>query len=124
MDDSLFQEVTYLKCISGGLHKNQIRYFIRKVTAYSKKINLKPPKIIIKNLRNRWGSVTRRGVLNLNLNLLKAPNEVIDYVVAHELCHFVIKKHSHHFWDLLSNIMPLYEDSILWLERNASPLIE
>jgi predicted metal-dependent hydrolase len=87
------------------------KIFHTKVNVYSKKLNLKPPRIIIKNLRNRWGSVTKRGVLNLNVNLLKAPNEVIDYIVAHELCHFVIKKHSHHFWDLLRKIMPMYEDS-------------
>lgn len=99
------------------------KIFYTKVNVYSKKLNLKPPKIIIKNLRNRWGSMTKRGVLNLNVNLLKAPNEVIDYVVAHELCHLVIKKHSHHFWDLLRKIMPLYEESIMWLERNASLLI-
>src|SRR5215207_8547712 len=42
-------------------------------------------------LRNRWGSLTKNGVVNLNLNLMKAPEDVIDYVVLHELCHLKIK---------------------------------
>jgi predicted metal-dependent hydrolase len=107
----------------GWLIQKSPKLFHNKVKVFSRKLDLKPPKIIIKNLRNRWGSVTKNGVLNLNVNLLKAPNEVIDYVVAHELCHLVIKKHSHHFWDLLRKIMPMYKDSMAWLERNASLLI-
>ena len=81
--------------------------FRRKVIHYSKKLNIQPSKTVIKDLKNRWGSITKKGVLNLNVNLTKAPEEVIDYIIVHELCHFRIKKHSHHFWD--SQIMPRYK---------------
>ncbi len=94
------------------------------MTEYSKKLNLRPSKIIIKNLKNRWGSVTKKGILNLNVNLLKTPNEVVDYIIVHELCHLVIRKHSHHFWNLVGRIMPGYSQYISWLENNASSLIE
>src|SRR5215212_6111615 len=40
------------------------------------------------------------GVINLNLNLLKTPEEVIDYIILHELCHLKIRSHSHHYWDM------------------------
>ena len=43
--------------------------------------------IIIKNLKNRWGSVTKEGSLNMNVNLLKAPGDIVDYIILHELCH-------------------------------------
>ena len=33
--------------------------------------------------------------INLNYNLIKAPENVIDYIIIHELCHFKIKRHSH-----------------------------
>ena len=100
------------------------KLFHTKVVKYSKKLNLNPPKIIIKNLRGRWGSVTKEGILTLNVNLLKAPNEVIDYIIVHELSHFKIKKHSHHFWNFLYKIMPRYKECIVWLDHNTSLLLQ
>jgi predicted metal-dependent hydrolase len=100
------------------------KIFHAKVGKYSKKLNIQPHRIIIKNLKNRWGSVTKEGDLNLNVNLLKAPSDVIDYIIAHELCHFVIKGHAHHFWDFLGKIMPRYKDKMVWLENNTSLLLE
>lgn len=89
-----------------------------------KGLKIEIQKIVIKNLRNRWGSVTKEGVLNLNVNLLKSPSKVIDYIIIHEMCHIKFKAHSHHFWILVHKIMPGYNDIIIWLERNASSLIE
>ena len=59
-----------------------------------------------------WGSLTKSGVFNLNLNLIKAPENVIDYIILHELCHLKIKEYSHHYWDLLHKYMPNYHDKI------------
>jgi len=53
--------------------------------------------IIIKNLKNRWGSMTKEGSLNMNVNLLKAPGDIVDYIILHELYHLKIKEHSHHY---------------------------
>jgi predicted metal-dependent hydrolase len=106
------------------LKQKSEKIFGHKVVEYSEKLKVKPHKIIVKNLKNRWGSVTRQGILNLNVNLLKAPNEIINYVIIHELCHLIFKQHSHHFWNLLKKVMPGYKESIIWLESNASSLIE
>jgi predicted metal-dependent hydrolase len=76
----------------------------------------------MKNLRNRWGSLTKQGVINLNLNLIKAPEDVIDYIILHELCHLKIKEHSYHYWDLLHKFMPNYQDKIEWLKVNGDSL--
>ena len=69
--------------------------FKEKVSQYSKIINVIPNKVIIKNLKNRWGSITKNKTVNLNVNLLKAPEDIIDYIVIHELCHLKIKGHSY-----------------------------
>jgi predicted metal-dependent hydrolase len=61
--------------------------FEDKVKRHSKRIGVRVKQIAIKNLGNRWGSLTNKGVVNLNLNLVKAPEDVIEYVVLHELCH-------------------------------------
>jgi predicted metal-dependent hydrolase len=59
--------------------------FHEKIKQYSTQFGVEPSKIIIKNLKNRWGSATKGNVINLNVNLLKASEDVIDYIVLHEL---------------------------------------
>jgi predicted metal-dependent hydrolase len=97
--------------------------FKEKVLKFSRKILVNPSKITIKNLKNRWGSATEKGTINLNINLLKAPENVIDYIIIHELCHLKIKKHSHHFWNLVSNYVPDYKNKVNWLEINSKSLV-
>jgi predicted metal-dependent hydrolase len=58
-----------------------------------------------------------------NVNLLKAPADIIDYAVLHELCHFKIKQHSHRFWNLMHKFMPRYQEKINWLKVNGNSLI-
>ena len=82
-----------------------------------------PQKIILKNLKNRWGSVTKKDTLNLNRNLMKAPNDIIDYIIIHELCHLTIQGHSHHFWSFLKQFVPNYQKKIDRLNRNSESLI-
>lgn len=55
-----------------------------KITKYSKTIQVNPSKLVIKNLKNRWDSITQNDTINLNVNLLKAPEDVIDYIIIHE----------------------------------------
>ena len=68
-------------------------------------MDIKHPQVVIKNLKNRWGSAINHNVINLNVNLLKAPESVIDYIILRELCHLKIKEHSHQFWNLLHKFM-------------------
>ena len=97
--------------------------FEAKVSEFSKKIGVTPSKIVIKNLKNRWGSATKEGKINLNYNLIKAPENVIDYIIIHELCHFKIKKHSHQFWNLLRKYVPDYKGRLNWLDINSKQII-
>jgi predicted metal-dependent hydrolase len=66
--------------------------FKDKVEETSSKLGIdKSKKIGIKKLKNRWGSPTPSGAINLNMNLLKAPSDIIDYIILHELC-LIIKR--------------------------------
>jgi predicted metal-dependent hydrolase len=95
----------------------------QKTKLYCTELNIKPPQVIIKNLKNRWGSATKHNVINLNLNLLKAPESVIEYIILHELCHLKIKEHSHHFWGMLHKFMPDYQEQVDWLRINGCSLL-
>lgn len=93
-----------------------------KVETYSEKLGVtKPEKIVIKRLKNRWGSIGKSGdSINLNVNLVKASEDVVDYIILHELCHLKIKGHSYHFWDMMHKFMPDYEDKVDWLKINGN----
>jgi predicted metal-dependent hydrolase len=94
-----------------------------KIEKHSKKLGVRVKRTSVKDLRNRWGSLTKSGVINLNLNLIKALEDDIDYIVLHELCHLKIREHSHHYWALVHRFMPNYKDKIEWLKVNGCNLI-
>jgi predicted metal-dependent hydrolase len=90
----------------------------RKATIHARKIGVKYEKIIIKDHKERWGSVSKNKSLNINLSVLCAPPKIIDYVIIHELCHLKIPDHSPKYWNLLYKMMPEYETHKEWLSVN------
>lgn len=64
------------------------------------------PKLKLLKLKRRWGSLSKSGTLSLNLELIKAPKECIEYVVIHELCHLVHHNHGSGFYNLLEQSLP------------------
>ena len=105
--------------------KEQAKKILKeKIVRYSNTVQVNPSKLIIKNLKNRWGSITQNNIINLNVNLLKAPEDVIDYIVIHELCHLKIKGHSHKFWQFLNSYVIHYQDKVEWLSRNGENLLD
>ena len=105
------------------LYAQASKIFEEKTEHFRKVVNVSPQEVVVKKLKNRWGSATGKRTINLNLNLIKAPEDVIDYVIIHELCHLIIKKHSHHFWNLLKKYVDDYKARIEWLEVNGRYLI-
>ncbi|MBK8205334.1 MAG: M48 family metallopeptidase [Planctomycetes bacterium] len=71
------------------------------------------PPMSIRRLRKRWGSCTKSGRVLLNLDLIRAPRNCIDYVITHELCHLLVPEHSSAFFRLLDRVQPD------WLERKT-----
>lgn len=67
------------------------------------------PRFQIKQMKKRWGSLSRNGVLTLNPDLIRAPKECIDYVITHELCHLQYHDHGSDFYRLLEKVMPDWE---------------
>jgi hypothetical protein len=71
-----------------------------------RKLGYSEPKLKIRHMKTRWGSLSPRGTLTLNPALIKAPRECIDYVITHELCHLKYKHHGPEFYQLLERVMP------------------
>lgn len=79
-----------------------------------------PSGMRIRHLRSRWGSMSAKGVLTLNVRLIQGPTDGIDYVITHELCHLIHPNHGPHFFDLLSRVMPDWPKRKTRLERMLS----
>jgi len=91
----------------------------RRVISLSRKVGVKPERVNVKHQGRRWGSCTKNGTLNLNWRIVMAPSSIIDYVVAHELCHLKIRNHSPDFWQFLGAVLPDYEKRRDWLRSNG-----
>lgn len=79
--------------------------------------------ITIRAQHTRWGSCTGEGNLNFNCLLMLTPDEVMEYVVVHELCHRKQMNHSTLFWAEVERVLPNYRESRRWLRENGSALI-
>jgi predicted metal-dependent hydrolase len=67
-------------------------------------------KFSLSNARGRWGSCTEDGHIRLNWRLIHFSQEVIDYVIAHELAHTYTMDHSTGFWNEVADILPRFEE--------------
>lgn len=67
------------------------------------------PRLIVRTMQSRWGSLSRAGTMTLNVNLVRAPRPCIEYVVIHELCHIEHRDHDARFFKLLGQVMPDWE---------------
>lgn len=79
-------------------------------------------RIAVRNQKTRWGSCSSKRNLNFNWRLLMAPQEIIDYIVVHELCHLAFLNHSRQFWQLVEAILPDYRKRRNWLRENGALL--
>ena len=63
--------------------------------------NFKYNKVSIRNQKTKWGSCSAKNNISLNINLVRLPGQLRDYVILHELVHTRIKNHSKKFWSEL-----------------------
>ncbi|RNC28661.1 MAG: hypothetical protein AWM53_01321 [Candidatus Dichloromethanomonas elyunquensis] len=95
-----------------------------QVEFYSKLMGISYQKLKIKDQKTRWGSCSNKGNINLNWRIIMAPNQVVAYVVIHELSHLRFMNHSKDFWKLVELHLPDYKKWRKWLTENGKELIE
>jgi predicted metal-dependent hydrolase len=67
--------------------------------------NFKYTRVAIRNQKTKWGSCSAKNNINLNINLVRLPDELRDYVILHELVHTRLKNHSKKFWAELDKVL-------------------
>ena len=73
------------------------------------KTNLAPQKWRVIDIKYAWGSCSSNKNITLSLGLADKKEEVIEYVILHELCHLKYMNHSSDFWKLVESYMPEYK---------------
>lgn len=79
-------------------------------------------RVTLRDTRSRWGSCTASGDLMYSWRLIMAPPEVLDYVAAHEVAHFIEMNHSQAYWDVVAKLCPYYRPRRAWLKREGMAL--
>ncbi len=89
---------------------------------YARLLGVSYGRVTVRCQKTRWGSCSSKGNLNFNCLLAEAPDSVLAYVVAHELCHRREMNHSKRFWALVASVCPSYKDSVRWLKTEGRVL--
>lgn len=94
-----------------------------RVARYAPLVGVTYGRVTIRSQHTRWGSCSGKGNLNFNCLLMLVPEEVMDYVIVHELCHRKEMNHSASFWAQVERVLPDYRERRKWLKENGQALI-
>jgi len=78
------------------------------------------PNLKIRKMTSRWGVCNiKNNNITLNLELSKYNIECLNYVIVHELSHFIHPNHSKDFWNQVSKYYPNYKEIRKYLKNNS-----
>ena len=89
------------------IDKEEARQILgKRLSELAQEHNFQYNHLSIRNQRTRWGSCSSKDNISLNMKLLHLPNQLIDYILLHELVHTRVKNHSKDFWNELETVVP------------------
>jgi len=84
-------------------------HILPRLETWAKTMKLYPERVTFRRARTRWGSCSSRNTLSLNTHLMMLPDELIDYIIVHELAHIRYKNHGKDFWALVARYVSQYQ---------------
>jgi hypothetical protein len=124
--DTLAFPKAELACAQASLKRwyinEAVRILTERVEYWQLRTGIAANSVGVTGAQRRWGSCSAKGALNFAWRLVMAPEDVIDYVVVHELVHIEHLNHSKAFWGRVGEILPDYKAKIKWLMENNAIL--
>jgi len=107
-----------------GWYRRQAKVYMgERLAEFGEQFGLSAKSLSIRNQKTLWGSCSAWGAITMNWRLMLAPAAIVDYVLAHELCHVRHLNHSAQFWGLVEQIIPDYRNRRALL-RQLQPTLE
>ena len=96
---------------------DDLRWAVRH---WATRIGVGTPHIVVRPMRSKWASISTRGRLTLNADLLALPRSLGEYVIVHELVHLLAPNHGRLFKSFLYAYLPDWEERQRALQQHAS----
>lgn len=96
---------------------------VERATYHAQSLGVSIGRISVRDTKSRWGSCTTTGNLNFSWRLILAPDDILDYVAAHEVAHRVEMNHSPRFWAEVDRLCANRSAARQWLRRHGDGLM-
>lgn len=118
-EDVIYVYTSYVENALGIFLAQTLYEYLRiRIEEYLPLFNRSMPCMQIKHYRGRWGSCyDQLNLVTFNYSLVYLDKELIDYVIVHELCHFIEPNHSPQFYKEVQKRMPDYKKRMKLLEE-------
>lgn len=117
-----WDESSLRKAYEVWLRERALVYVMERSPHYERQLGVKAERIRIGHQKTRWGSCSSTGTISINVRLMLAPQDVMDYVIAHEWVHLVHFDHSKAFWSKLASVYPNVAGAMAWLKQHGHTL--
>lgn len=117
-----WDESSLRKAYEVWLRERALAYVMERSPHYEHQLGVKAERIRIGHQKTRWGSCSSTGTISINVRLMLAPQDVMDYVIAHEWVHLVHFDHSKAFWSKLASVYPNVAGAMAWLKQHGHTL--
>jgi len=112
-----YDEVLFQKHVD-NFYKEEAKQFVPLlVEKWSGQMALTPTNIRFRKTKRQWGSCSGKNILSFNTMMMKLPQDVIQYIIVHELAHIKHKHHQKSFWNLVEKYLPDYKQHVTELKN-------
>jgi len=112
-----YNEKLFQKHIDQFYKEEAKNYIPQYVEVWSQTMQLAYNKISFRKTKRQWGSCSGKNDLCFNTMMMKLPEDVIQYIIIHELSHIKHKHHQKAFWELVAEYLPEYKTQVKELKN-------
>jgi predicted metal-dependent hydrolase len=112
-------QVTIKRLIIEFLKEKTLEMIGPRIDHYKSLVGVSPGEIKVEKMFGRWAACSNFGNMKFHWKCAMLPDDILDYVVVHELCHLIHLNHGPEYWQKVESVMPDYHSKKEWLEKEG-----